>query len=134
MLQPVPINWVKIKPNDKGREQSNVEQYCDNNEDSLSICVKSPKGDVWQEGKRKQQAAEEAKNVGDVINPWQKATQKEEQDDAQQFQKGLPRLLQHLPSLEQLNKEASQESKLRPCWTHLQQKCERKKNKSQFIL
>lgn len=134
MLQPVPINWVKIKPNNEGREQSNVEQYCHNNEDSFPVCVKSPKGDVWQEGEGKQHAAEEAKNVGNVINPWQKTTEKEEQDDAQQFQKGLPRLLQHLPSLEQLNKEAGKESKLRPCWTHLQRKSERKKNKSQIIL
>lgn len=116
----MPINWVKIKPNNEGGEQSNVEQYCDNNEDSFSVCVKSPKGDVRQKGKGEQQAAEEAKNVGNVINPWQKPTQKEEQDDAQQFQKGLPWLLQHLPSLEKLNKEAGKESKLRSCWSHLQ--------------
>lgn len=58
--------------------------------------------------------------MGDVVNPWQKATQEEEKDNSQQFEKGLPWFLQHLPTLKQLNKEASEESKLRPRWTHLE--------------
>lgn len=119
MLQPVPINWVNIKPNNEGREQPNVGQDCDKYQDTFPVCVKSTKGDIWQEGEGKQQATEEPKNVGDVIDPWQEATEKQEEDNAQKFQKGLPWLLQHLPSLEQLNEEASKQSKLRPCWTHL---------------
>lgn len=119
MLQPVPVNWVNIKPNDEGREQADVGQQRDSNEYTFPVLVKCPEGDVGKEGKGEQQAADEAKDVGDVINPWQQATQEEEEDDAQQFEKGLPRLLQHLPTLEQLNKEASKETKLRPCWTHL---------------
>lgn len=54
MLQPVPIDWVKIKPNNKGGEQPNVGQYCDSNEDSFPVCVKSPKSDIWQESEGKQ--------------------------------------------------------------------------------
>lgn len=120
MLQPVPVYWVYIKPNDEGREQPDVGQQRDSNEDAFTVCVESPECDVGQESEGEQHAAEETKNVGDIVDPRQKATQEEEEDDAKQFVKGLPWLLQHLPALKQFNKQASKESKLRPCWTHLQ--------------
>lgn len=120
MLQPVPVNWVNIKPNNEGREQPNVGQHWDSNEDTFSVFVKSPKGDIGQEGKGEQHTTKETKDVGNVIDPRKEATQEKEEDNTGQFKKGLPWLLQHLPPLKQLNKQASKESKLRPCWTHLQ--------------
>lgn len=116
----MPVNGIKIKPNDEGRKESNVGQQGEGNEDTFAVLVRSSKGEVWQEGEGQQQAAEEAEDVGDVIDPWQEATEEEEEHDGEQLQKGIPRLLQHLPSLEQLNKQAGEESKLRTCWTHLQ--------------
>lgn len=83
MLQPVPVNGVNIKPNDEGGEQPNVGQQWDSNEDALPVLVKSPEGDVGQDGKGEQHAAEETKDVGDVVDPRQKAAQEEEEDDAQ---------------------------------------------------
>lgn len=83
MLQPVPVNRVNIKPNDEGREQPDVGQHRDSNEDTFSVLVKGPEGDVGQEGEGEQQAAEETKDVGDVVNPRQEAAQEEEEDDAQ---------------------------------------------------
>ncbi len=132
MLQPVPVNRVNIKPNDEGREQPNVGQHWDSNEDTFPVLVKSPKGDVGQEGKGEQHAAEETKDVGDVVDPRQQAAQEEEEDDAQQFEEGLPWLLQDLPALKQLNKEASKESKLRPCWTHLGEETKRKRQVTDY--
>lgn len=82
MFQPVPVNWVNIKPNYEGGEKPNVGQYRDTDEDTFTVFVESPKGDVGQEGEGQQQATEEAENVGDVIDPWQEAAQKEEEDDA----------------------------------------------------
>lgn len=99
MLQPVPVNRVKIKPDDEGREQPDVGQHWDSNEYTFPVLVKSPEGDVGQEGKGEQHAAEETKDVGDVVDPRQEAAQEEEEDDTHQFEKGLPRLLQHLPTL-----------------------------------
>lgn len=107
MLQPVPVNRVNIKPNDEGGEQPDVGQHRDENEDTFPIHVESSKGDVGQEGEGEQHTAEETEDVGDVVDPRQEAAQKEEEDDAQQFGKGLPRLLQHLPALKQLDKQAS---------------------------
>lgn len=127
MLQPVPVNWVNIKPNDEGRKEPNVGQHRDSNEDTFPVLVKSAKGDVGQKGKGEQHAAEETKDVGDVVDPRQEAAQEEEENDAQKFEKGLPWFLQHLPTLKQLNKQASKESKLRPCWTHLQEESREKK-------
>lgn len=116
----MPVNGIKIKPKDEGRKESNVGQQGEGNEDTFAVLVRSSKGEVGQEGEGQQQAAEEAEDVGDVIDPWQEATEEEEEHDGEQLQKGIPRLLQHLPSLEQLNKQAGKESKLRTCWTHLQ--------------
>lgn len=73
VLQPVPVNRVNIKPNSERGGQSNVGHQRDTNEDAFPVLVKCPKGHVGQEGKWKQQAAEETKDVGDVVNPWQKA-------------------------------------------------------------
>lgn len=128
MLQPVKVNRVNIKPNHEGSEQSDVEQQRDSDEDTLPIFVECPEGDVGQEGEREQQAAEETEDVGDVVDPRQKAAQEEEEDDARQFEKGLPGLLQHLPTLKQLDKEASKESKLRAGRTHLSGERKRERN------
>lgn len=60
--------------------------------------------------------------MGDVIDHWQdEAYAKEEERHGEQLQKGPPRLLQDLPGLEQLNKQASQESILGASWTCLQE-------------
>lgn len=126
MLQPVPVDRVDIKPNNEGGEQPDVGQQRDSNEDTLPVLVESPEGDVGQDGEGEQHAAEETKDVGDVVDPRQEAAQEEEEDDAQQFEEGLPRLLQHLPTLKQLDEQASKESKLRPCWAHLEGEKKRK--------
>lgn len=82
MFKPVPINRVKIKPNDEGREQPDVGQHRHSDEDAFSVLVKSPKGDIRQEGKGEKHAAKETKDVSNVVNPWQEAAQEEEENDA----------------------------------------------------
>lgn len=121
LFHPGPVNWINIKPNNEGRKHSNVGRQRKGSEDAFSVLVKSAEGEIGQEGKGQQQAAEETKDMGDVIDPWQEATDKEEEHHDEQLQKGPPRLLQYLPSLEQLNKQAGEESKLRATWTHLQE-------------
>lgn len=83
MLQPVPVNRVDIKPDNEGREQSDVDDQWDSNEDTFPVLVKSAKCDVGQEGKREQQTTEETKDVGNVVDPWQEAAHEEEKDNAQ---------------------------------------------------
>lgn len=90
VLQPVPVNRVDIKPDDEGGKQADVGKQGNSDEDPFSVLVKSPKSEIGQECKGQQHAAEKAKDVGDVVNPWEEATQEEEEHDAQQFQKGLP--------------------------------------------
>lgn len=119
MLQPVPVNRVNIKPNDEGGEQSDVSQQGHGDQDALPVLVKGPEGDVGQEGKGQQHAAEETKDVCDVVDPREKSAREEEEDDAQKFGEGFPRLFQNLPTLKELNEKAGEESKLRPCWTDL---------------
>lgn len=121
MLQPVQVDGVDIKPNDEWGEQPDVGQQGHDDQDVLAILVKGPKGDVGQESKGEQHAAEKAKDVGNVVDPRQKAAQEEEEHDAQQLEEGFPWLFQHLPAMKQLNKQAGEESKLRPCWTHLEE-------------
>ena len=121
MLQPVPVNRVNVKPNDEWRHQPDVRQHGDSDEDSFPILVEGPEGDVGQEGEGEQHAAEEAKDVGDVVDPRQEAAQEEEEHDARQLEEGFPRLLQNLPTLKQLHKQASKEAELRPCRTHLEE-------------
>lgn len=119
VLQPVPVDRVNVKPNDERGEQPGVDHHRDGDEDALPVLVEVPEGDVGQEGEGEQQAAEETEDVGDVVDPRQEAAQEEEEDDAQQLEEGFPRLLQDLPTLKQLDKQAGEESKLRPRWTHL---------------
>lgn len=60
--------------------------------------------------------------MGDVVDHWQEeADAEEEEHHGEQLQKGPPRLLQDLPALEQLNKQASQDSMLGATWTCLQE-------------
>lgn len=119
MLQPVEVNGVNIKPNDERGEEPHVGEQRDHDEDPLAVFVKGPEGDVGQEGEGKQQAADEAEDVGDVVDPREKAAQEEEEHDAQEFEEGLPWLFQHLPTLEKLNEETSEESELGAGRTHL---------------
>lgn len=114
MLQPVPINGINVKPNNERRKQPDVGQQRHPDEDPFSILVKRTEGDIGQEGEREQQATEEPENVGDVVDPRQKTAQEEEEDDPHEFEKGPPRMLQHLPALKQLHKQAREEAKLRP--------------------
>lgn len=119
MLQPVEVNGVNIKPNHEGGEEPDVGDQRHGDEDPLAVFVEGSEGDVGQEGEGEQQAAQEAEDVGDVVDPRQKAAQEEEEHDAQEFEEGLPRLFQHLPTLEKLDEEASKEPKLGPSRTHL---------------
>lgn len=128
VLQPVQVNVVDVKPNDERGEQPHVRQQGHDDEDALAVFVEGPEGDVGQDAEGEQQATEEAEDVGDVVDPRQKATQEEEEDDAHQFEQGFPRLFQHLPALKKLNKEAGEESELRACWTHLEEEIRRKNN------
>lgn len=121
LLHPGPGNRINIKPNKEGRKQSNEGRQCQSSEDAFSVLVESAEGEIRQEGEGQQQAADEAKDVGDVVDPWQETTDEEEEQHDEQLQKGLPRLLQYLPSLEKLDKQAGEESKLRASWTHLQE-------------
>lgn len=121
VLQPVPVNGVDVEPDDERRKQPEVDHQRQGDHDALPILVEGAKGDVGQEGEGQEESADEAEDVGDVVDPGQQATQEEEEDDAQQLEEGLPGLLQHLPALEELNKEASQEAKLRPGRTHLEE-------------
>lgn len=120
VLQPVPIDWINVKPDDEGGKESHVDQQGESDEDAFSVLVEGPEGDVGQEGEGEQQAAQETEDVRNVVDPGQEATQEEEEDNAQQFEKGLPWLLQHLPTLKKLHEETGEKSKLRPSWTHLE--------------
>ncbi|TNN69502.1 hypothetical protein EYF80_020336 [Liparis tanakae] len=120
MLQPVPVDGVDVEPDDERGEQPGVGHHGHGDEDALPVLVEVPEGDVGQEGEGEQQAAEEAEDVGDVVDPRQEAAQEEEEDDAQQLEEGFPRLLQDLPTLKQLNKQAGEEPELRPRRTHLE--------------
>lgn len=97
------------------RKESNVGHQLKGH-DTFSVLVESAEGEIWQESKAQQQAAEDTKDVGDVIDPRQ-----EEEHHDKQLQKGPPQLLQYLPSLEQLNKQASQEPILGASRTSLQE-------------
>lgn len=46
MLQPVPVNWVEVKPNNERGEQPDVGQHRDSDEDALPVLVEVPEGDV----------------------------------------------------------------------------------------
>lgn len=116
----MPVDGVDVEPDDEGSKQAHVGQRGHANEDALPVRVEGPEGDVGQEGEGEQQAADEAEYVRDVVDPGQEAAHEEEEDDGRQLEEGLPGLLQHLPTLEQLHKQAGQESKLGARRTHLQ--------------
>lgn len=120
VLQPVPVDGVDVEPDDKRSKQAHVDQQGHGDEDALPVRVEGPESDVGEEGEGEQQAADEAEYVRNVVDPGQEAAHEEEEDDGRQLQEGLPGLLEHLPTLEQLHKQASQEPKLGACWTHLQ--------------
>lgn len=119
VLQPVPVDGVDVEPDEERGEQANVDQEREQDEDPLPVLVEVPEGDVGQEGEGQQQAAQEAEDVGNVVDPGQEAAQEEEEDDAHQFEEGLTGVLQHLPALEELHKQTSQQPKLGPGWSNL---------------
>lgn len=60
--------------------------------------------------------------MGNVVDPWQQTTEEEEEDKSKQLEEGVPWLLQHLPALKELHKQARKQTELRTCWTHLRYK------------
>lgn len=106
VLNPVPVNRVHIEPDHQRCEEPDEDQHRDDDHDSLAVLVHRAKGDVGQEGEREQQAAEEAKDVCNVVNPWQEAAEEEEEDDPRKVQESLHGLLEDLPALEKLHKKA----------------------------
>lgn len=128
VLQPVPVDGVDIEPDDQRGEQAQVDQQRQQDQDTLSVLVEVAERHVGQEGEGEQQAAEEAEDVGDVVDPGQQATQEQEEDNAHQLEEGLPWLLQHLPALDELHKQAGKQPELGASWANLddnQRKTER---------
>ena len=124
VLQPVPVDGVDVEPHDERREEPHVDHQRQRDQNALAVLVERAEGDVGQEGEGEEEPADEAEDVGDVVDPRQQAAEEEEQDDAQQLEEGLPRLLQHLPALEELHEEARQEAELRAGRAHLEEQTE----------
>lgn len=106
ILEPIPVDGVDVEPDDERGEQPQVHEQWQDDEHTLAILVEGAEGDVRQEGEGQQQAAEEAEDVGDVVDPRQQATEEQEENKAEQLEEGIPRLLQHLPALKELHKQA----------------------------
>lgn len=105
-LQPVQVNGINIKPDDEGGKEPEEDQQGQSDQNPLAVHVGGPEGEVGQEGEGEQQAAQEAEDVGDVVDPGQQAAQEQEEHDGQELQERLPGPLQHLPGLEELHEEA----------------------------
>lgn len=122
MLQPVPVDGVDVEPDDERREQAHVHQHGDADHDALPVLVEGPEDDVRQEGEGEQQAAEEAEDVRDVVDPRQEAAREQEEDDGQELEEGFPGVFQDLPALDELHEEARQEAELTAGGTDLQER------------
>lgn len=93
ILCPLPIDRVDIEPDHKRGKETDEDHEGDYDHRSFAILVHSAKGDVGQKGKRKQEAAQKAKYVRNIVNPWQEATNKEEEDNSREVQESFPGFL-----------------------------------------
>lgn len=106
VLKPLPVDGVDVEPDDKWGEKPNIHEQRQNDEHTFAVLVEGAEGNVGQEGEGQQQAAEEAEDVGNVVDPRQQATKEEEEDEAKQLEKSIPWRFQHLPALKKLDKQA----------------------------
>lgn len=112
ILAPLAGYWVDVEQDHQPCKQPHEGDEEDHNLTSLAVQVKSPKADVGEECKRQEEPADEAGDVGKVVDPREEAEGKEEEDQAHQLDEGLPRPRQDLPTLEELDKKAGEDAKL----------------------
>lgn len=118
-LTPVTLDGVHIEKHHEAGEQPQEHHQEDDDLQPLAVHVHASEADVGQEGEGQEEARDEAKDVGKVVDPGQQAEGEEEEHHTQQLDEGPPRLGQDLPALEQLHKQAGQDAKLGACRTHL---------------
>lgn len=111
-LAPFAADGVEVEEDHQAGEEAGKDQLEDDDLAPLPVQVEFAEADVGQEGKGEEESADEAADVGEVVDPGQEAKGKEEEHHRQELEEGPPGPSQDLPALEQLHKQASQDAKL----------------------
>lgn len=119
-LAPLAANRVEVEEDHQAGQEAQEDHLEDDDLAAFPVQVKPAKADVGQEGKGEEEATDEARDVGKVVNPGQQPKGEEEEYHRQQLEEGTPGPSQDLPALEELHEEAGQDAKLRACRTHLE--------------
>lgn len=118
-LAPFTAHRVEVEEDHQAGQQAQEDDLEDDDLAALAVQVELAKADVRQEGKGKEEAADKARDVGEVVDPGQQPKGKEEEHHGQELEEGTPGSGQDLPALEQLHKEAGQDAKLGAGRTYL---------------
>ena len=118
-LTPLAADRVEVEEDHQAGQQAQEDQLKDDDLAALAVQVELAEANVGQEGKGEEEAADEARDVGEVVDPGQQAEGEEEEHHGQQLEEGPPGPRQNLPALEELHEEAGQDAELRASRAHL---------------
>lgn len=118
-LTPLTADRVKVEEDHQASQEAQEDGLEDDDLAALAVQVKPAEADVGQEGKGEEEATDEARDVGKVVDPGQQPKGEEEEHHRQQLEEGTPGPSQDLPTLEELHEEARQDAELRASRAHL---------------
>lgn len=118
-LTPLAAHGVDVEENHQAGQQAQEDHLEDEDLAALAVQVKLAEADVGQEGEGQEEAADEARDVSEVVDPGQQPKGEQEEDHGRQLEEGAPGPCQDLPALEELHEQAGQDAKLRAGWAHL---------------
>lgn len=108
-----------VKEREEEDEEAGDEDEREPDEEDLAPLVVLPEGDEGHEGVRREEAEDEAEEVGVVVDPGQDADEQEDAQDADELHEGAPGVLEHGPAVEDLDDEGGEEGEVSAGWAHL---------------
>lgn len=111
------VDRCYIEEDDEQGKEADRGDQTDDDANDLAASVQLIEGDVWQKGKREQEAEDEADQVGVVVDERQQADQEQHHNDGHEFEHGTPGRGQDVPIVQDLYDQASEQAKLGTSWT-----------------
>ena len=113
------VDWCDVKEKDESDKDENAGEETDPQQDQLSSPLVDSEGDERQDCVRDEEAEDEAKEVGVVVDPGEESGEEEDCGDPDQFEYRHLRVLERRPLVDDLHNAAGQEAEVRPGRTDL---------------
>ena len=113
------MDWCYVEEQNESNKNKNAGQKTNPQQYQFSSSFVDSKSHERHDCVRDEEAENEAKEMGVVVNPWEKARKEEDRGDPDQFEYRHLRVLERRPLVDDLDNAASQETKVSSGRSHL---------------